>query len=197
MMSSRIIWQQGSSNPDQVVNFNTICEWWGNLNHKEVAWAQRLIPEDPNLDHIDWETQRFDEKFTIQTPEIRGITLYWYKLGDKDERNLTPKQLELDLHKEQLYIYPASQAQVVIRVVLPQVKYQVVDLNNPQIAANPLGKNCLFLLRDPQQQLEVKLNLSPEKQLYLLSILAKNLQLDAQFNLSPEKLNQLLENLSK
>ena len=181
----RIVWQQGSSNPDKVANFNTISQWWGSLNRKEVAWAQRLIPDDNNIDQIDWQTQRFDEKFVIQTPEIRGITLYWYKLGNNDERNLTAKKLELDLTKEQLFIYPASQAQVVIRVAIPQVKYQVVDLNNPQIAANSGGENCLLLLRDSQQKVEVKLNLSPEKQLYLLSILAKNLKLDTQFNLSP------------
>ncbi len=193
----RIVWQQGSSNPDNVVNFNDICQWWGSLSKKEVAWAQRLIPEDNNVNQIDWQTQRFDEKFMIQTPEIRGITLYWYKLGDNAQRNLTPKKLELDLTKGQLYIYPASQAQVVIRIAIPQVKYQVVDLNNPQIAANSGEENFLLLLRDSQQKIEVKLNLSSEKQLYLLSILAKNLKLDTQFNLSPEKLNQLLENINK
>lgn len=196
-MTSKIIWQQGSNNPNNGENFNILCQWWGNLKGKQIAFAQRLVPNDNNIEAIDWENQRFDESFTIQTSEIRGITLFWYKLGEQNERNLTPQKLELDVNKQQLFIYPQSQSQLIIRVAIPQIKYQIIELNNPQIAANSVGGNCLFLLRDDQQQIEVKLNLAPDKQLYLLSLLAKLLKLDANFKLSPDKLTQLLESLSK
>lgn len=195
-MTNKITWQQNINTPDNGINFQNICNWWANIPGKEITFAQRLIPNN-NLEEINWEKQRFDENFTIQTSQIRGITLYWQKLGEKNERNLTVSKLELDLDKQQLYIYSQSQQQIVIRVTIPQLNYELIELNNPQIVANMVNKNCVLLLRDEQKQVEVKLNLAPDKQLYLLSLLAKVLKLDANFKLSPEKLSQLLENLSK
>jgi hypothetical protein len=192
----KIIWQLNSDNPDNGVNFNTISQWWSSLKDKEITFAQRLIPDSNNIDDLSWESQRFDEQFKILTPEVRGITLYWSKLTTKDQHNLTPRRLELDLDQEALYIYPQSQPTVVIRVNLPLVKYNVIELNNPQISSNSVGKNCLLVLRDKQEQLEVKVNLPPEKQLYLLSVLAKNLKLNAKLNLTPDTLTQLLDSLS-
>ncbi len=192
----KIIWQQNSDNPDNGANFSSICQWWSSLNDKEVTLAQRLIPDSQNIAQISWENQRFDEQFKIVAPEIRGITLYWSKLTTKDQHNLTPRRLELDLDQEALYIYPQSQPSVVIRVNLPLIKYNVIELNNPQISSNSVGKNSLLVLRDKQEQLEVKVNLSPEKQLYLLSVLAKNLKLNAKLNLTPDTLTQLLDSLS-
>jgi hypothetical protein len=180
-MATTIIWQQGSDNPDNRGNFEKICQWWDSLTGKEITFAQRLIPQNNNIEEIDWQEQRFDETFLLKSSEIRGITLYWQKIGEENERNLTANKLELDPNRQELYIYSQSQKQVIIRVRIPQVKYQLIDLNNPQIAANMIGKDCLLLLQDDRHQIEVKLKLSPDKQLYLLSLLAKLLKLDANF----------------
>ncbi|MGK7874562.1 MAG: hypothetical protein AB4426_15010 [Xenococcaceae cyanobacterium] len=159
-METKIIWQQNSSYPDNADNFATISQWWENLNGQEIAFAQRLIPTSGNLDEIDWESQRFDEKFALQMPQIRGITLYWQKPDSEEERNITADKLELDTARQQLYIYPQSQPQLVIRVGIPEIIYQTIELKDPQIAGTSVGENCILLLRDRQQQLEVKLTLS-------------------------------------
>lgn len=172
-MTNKIIWQQGSNNPDNGENFSILCNWWANLQGKEIAFAQRLIPNNNNIDDIDWTTQRFDEIFTIQKSEIRGITLFWYKSGEQYERNLTPQKLELYPNRQQLDIYPQSQSQLIIRVTIPEIQYQLIELNNPQIVANSQGENCLFLLRDESQQIEVKFSLSLDKLSQLLKSLSK------------------------
>jgi hypothetical protein len=159
-MPTKIVWQQDSKNPDNVDNFAFISQWWENLNAQEVAWQQRLIPESGNLDAINWEPQQFDEKFVLQLPEIRGITLYWYKPGVDAERSITARKLELDKTGQQLYLYPQSQPQLVIRIGKPKIVYQTIELKDPLIVGKSLGDNCLLLLRDPQQQIEIKLTLS-------------------------------------
>jgi hypothetical protein len=171
-MSNKIIWQQGSNNPNNQLNFDQIGNWWRDLRGKKITFAQRIIPSNKNINDIDWEEKRFDETFILTSSDIRGITLYWQKIEDKEERNLTASKLELDLDQQQLYIYSASQKQVIIRVNIPQIKYQLIDLNNPQIAANMQGENCILLLQDQQKKIEVKINLSPEKITDLLKILS-------------------------
>lgn len=158
----KITWQQNSNSPNNAENLETIRQWWSNLNGKEVDWRQRLIPDDGDVTQINWESQKFDEKFPLRMPQVGGITLYWYKLDSDQERNLVPHQLELDTDKQQLFIYPQSQRQVVIRVALPQLKYDMVQLKDPQIAGASVGENFVLLLRDSQQQLEVKITLNPE-----------------------------------
>lgn len=159
-MATKLVWQQDSTNPDNINNFALISQWWTDLNTQEIFWQQRLISESGNLDTIDWETQRFDDKFTIQMPEVRGITLYWYKPGSEGTRNITATKLELDTVRQQLYIYPLSQSQVVIRVGKPQIIYQTFELQDPLIAGTSVGDNCIILLRDSKQQIEIKLTLS-------------------------------------
>ena len=173
-MTNKIIWQKGSISPDNSANFDQIVDWWGNLTALEISFAQRLIPDNLNLEDINWQEQRFDETFLVKSAQIRGITLYWQKVGEENEHNLTPNKLELDVDQQELYIYPQSQQQVVIRVKIPQVKYQLIEVNNPKIAANMLGKDCLLLLQDDQKQVEVKIKLSPEKITQLLESLGKN-----------------------
>lgn len=173
-MSNKIIWQKGSSNPDNSANFDQIVHWWDSLTAQEISFAQRLIPDNLNIEDINWQEQRFDATFLVKSSQIRGITLYWQKVGEENEHNLTPDKLELDVDQQELYIYPQSQQQVVIRVKIPQVKYQLIEVNNPKIAANMLGKDCLLLLQDDQKQVEVKIKLSPEKLTQLLESLTKN-----------------------
>jgi hypothetical protein len=84
----------------------------------------------------------------------------WYKPGSEGTRNITATKLELDTIRQQLYIYPLAQSQVVIRVGKPQIVYQTFELQDPLIAGTSVGDNCILLLRDAKQQIEVKLTLS-------------------------------------
>ncbi|MCA1995049.1 MAG: hypothetical protein LDL41_23825 [Coleofasciculus sp. S288] len=161
-MQPRLIWQQNSDNPENGSNFATIQQWWASLHDKKIAWRQRIIPQTGDVSELNWEPQRFDEEFKLQTPQIRGITLYWYKPGIEQERSTTPCKLELDSHSQQLYIYPKSQPELVIRVGVPEIIYQKIELKNPQWQSTPAGESYILTLRDNQQQLEIKLTLSPE-----------------------------------
>lgn len=160
-MQLKTLWQQSSSNPENADNFAIISQWWASLNGKEINWGQRLIPPDGDVSKLNWEPQQFDEVFIISNPQIRGITLYWFKPGSRQERNTTPHKLELDNLHQQIYIYPQSQKELVIRVKLPQIIYQTIEIKNPQIELTALGENKLLTLRDEQQQLQVKVTLSP------------------------------------
>jgi len=155
-----IVWQDGSNNPDNATHLDTIRQWWASLQGQEIHWQQRLFPTDGNLSGLDWQPQRFDETFGINNPEIRGITVYFFKPKDPQERNITPHKLELDAEQKRLYIFPQSQQQVVIRVECYQPPYQIIELNDPDLA---VGKNGMILLRDHQQLIEVKINLSSDR----------------------------------
>ncbi len=68
-------------------------------------------------------------------------------------------KLELSCLHQMLTIYPQSQRDLVIGVTSPEVKYQMIELSDPDIV---VGKRVI-LLRDKQQQLEVKITLSPDQ----------------------------------
>lgn len=161
-MQVKTIWQQGSTDPENANHFATISQWWADLNGKEVTWRQRLIPLTGEVGDLNWEPQRFDEVFAIDSPQIRGITLYWHKPDAKDERSTTPHKLELDQLQQWLYIYPQSQREVVIRVGLPQVVYQKVKIDNPQWAVTTAAGGHTLVLRDADKRLEIQVNLSSE-----------------------------------
>src|ERR671933_247555 len=135
-MQEKIIWLQGSNNPENGNNLVTIKQWWTSLHDKKITWRQRLIPQTEDVSALDWEPQRFDEVFKIQTPEIRGITLYWHKPDTEQERSTTPRKLELEKESQQLYIYPQSQG-------------------------TNIGENYILTLRDEQQKLDIQVTLSP------------------------------------
>ena len=158
-MEIKHIWQQNSYNPENADKLATISAWWASINGKKVHWQQRLIPKNGAVGEINWEPQQFDEQFAISGCQIRGITLYWQKPGADADRSITPVKLEFDSLHQMLTIYPQSQGDLVMRVTLPEIKYQTIELSDPDIA---VGKQVI-LLRDRQQQLEVKITLSPDK----------------------------------
>ncbi len=168
-MSNNLIWQQNSSDRSNGDNLEAITNWWSNLAGKEISWQQRLIPASNDLQEIDWQLQKFDETFVLQTPQLRGITLFWRNEKIADERNITPSKLQLDLTQQQLYIFPQSQSQVVIKIYLPELIYQKLDLVNPQIAATIKDDSGIILLRDATQKLEIKVILSGEQLNQLLN----------------------------
>jgi hypothetical protein len=150
----------GSNNPENATNLDTIRQWWGRLQGEEINLQQRLIPADGDLSSLNWEAQKFDETFVITHPEIRGITLFYFKPDNPQERSLTPSKLELNRLQQQLYIFPQSQAGIVVRVELPQVQYQTITVNHPEIA---VSQNGVILLRDTEQLLEIKVMLTAEQ----------------------------------
>jgi hypothetical protein len=173
-MLTPLIWQSANINPANADNLAIISQWWQDLNLKEIFWQQRLIPDNGTVDDINWESQGFDEKFLIQMPQIRGITLYWHKSTFADERSMTPKQLILDREQEQLYIYPQSQSKLVIRLSKPHLVYQKIALKNPLIVGKKSENEYILLIRDKEQQIEVKINLSQEKYRQLLKTMTED-----------------------
>ena len=170
-MTNHLIWQHNSNDINNADNLKAIALWWSDLAGKEVVWQQRLISGSQDLQDIDWQPQKFDEKLILQTPELRGITLYWRSDKVKDERNITPNKLQLNTTQQRLYIYPQSQSQVVISISLPEIVYQKLDISDPQIAATVKNNQGMVLLRDEGQKLEIKLTLSQGKINQLLNLL--------------------------
>jgi hypothetical protein len=158
----QIVWEYGSNNPENRTNFDTICQWWQELDRKQVSWQQRVLPTSLNLEEIDWELQGFDETLVLIKPQIRGITLYWQKTGDDQEKNTTPRKLVLDSKKQQLYVYPQSQKNLVIRVAMPQVSYETYQMKNPECEGSVVNGRYILTLRDGEQLLEVKVTLEAD-----------------------------------
>ncbi len=168
-MQLQTVWESGSNNPENAKNFDNIAEWWKNLNGKEISWVERLIPQIGGLSEIHWQPQRFDVTFVIVNPEIREDTLYWYKPDSPVQRNTTVQKLELDNLQQQLYLYPQLESEVVICIGFPEVKYQTLELNNPEFA---LGEDNILLLWEAEQELEIKISLSTENLAKLKELLA-------------------------
>ncbi|MGB3240495.1 MAG: hypothetical protein WBB29_19545 [Geitlerinemataceae cyanobacterium] len=166
-MERKITWLSGSNDPDNGDYLDAIRQWWTTLSDREVSWKQRMLPQEGNPEELDWESARFDEVFAIAAPELRGITLYWRKPGDSQERNITARKLELDRLQGCLYIYSQSQQQVVLRVALKQISYQTLELNHPQLTCFADGDRQVLRFRDPAQQMDVKIILSPEEVVHL------------------------------
>lgn len=162
-MNNILIWQQNSDDLSNADHLKAIAQWWLNLNGKEIAWQQRLFSPHGDLHNLDWQPQKFDEKFILQAPQLKGITLYWRSNKIADERNITALKLQLDPTQQELLIVPQSQSQVVIKISLPGVVYQKVNIINPQVAATTKEDGGTILLRDEAQKLEIKVTLDRDK----------------------------------
>ncbi|MEM9771164.1 MAG: hypothetical protein AAF889_06130 [Cyanobacteria bacterium P01_D01_bin.73] len=158
-----VVWRYGDSDPANPAHFETISQWWARLNGQTITWRQRLMDQTPDPRQLDWEVERFDEQFVCQGAEVRGISLYWHKVGQEAERNSTPAKLELDTLHQHLYIYPKSQPDLVIRVGLPEVTYQTLSVAASQceVAAKAGGYQLSVL--DKTQGLQVNIALSAEQ----------------------------------
>lgn len=160
-MQPIVIWQLNGESPENGDRLAQIRHWWSNLTQQKILWQQRVRPANTNILELDWDRQRFDEEFVMASPELRGITLYWRKSPTDAERSTTPAKLALDQDRQKLYIFPQSQPDLVLRVGSPDIIYQKYELKDPQVSAIAAGENKLLTLRDPQQQIEVKITLSP------------------------------------
>jgi hypothetical protein len=170
-MQVKTVWQQGSKQPDNAENFAAIQQWWASLSGKEITWRQRLLPQSGEVSDLNWESQRFDEVFQVQTPEIRGITLFWRKPDSPQEHSSTPAKLELDRLRQQLYVFPQSQKDLVIQVGLPKVVYQSLEVKNPEWELNKDSNEQVLMIRDEEQKLEISIALNPESLRQLKQVL--------------------------
>jgi hypothetical protein len=165
-METLIQWSANSNDPDAEAKLQRITEWWQNLAGQEVIWQQREVAPTQSASDLDWQPQKFDEKFALQSPTLKGITLYWRKpdqLPDQSDRNLTVNALELDLLNQTLIATPASGRNYLIKVTVPKIVFQNIQLTDPQIGVlkQPSG-SAVILLRDEAQRLEVQITLSAE-----------------------------------
>ncbi|MFM7601929.1 MAG: hypothetical protein ACKO7R_12150 [Pseudanabaena sp.] len=160
-MDSTITWTLGSTDPDAEANLARIAQWWTSLAGQEIIWQQRPLTENSDRNAIDWNKQALDETFAIQTPSLRGITLYWYKPNSPDERNISVGDLQLDLFNQQLDILPSSGRSYQLRITLPKIVYQKIQTTDPHFGSiiQPNG-DAVFLFRDEKQRLEIQIALS-------------------------------------
>jgi hypothetical protein len=154
------VWQFGSTDPDNANNLATIRQWWTGLSGKKINWRQRLLSGTVDAKTLNWEAQRFDESFVLANADLRGITLYWTKVSDREERNSTPDRLELDGVRQQLYIFPKSQKELVIRIEVADLVYQSLKLHPSKAEYVPETKT--LILRDELRRVELEVVLSPE-----------------------------------
>jgi hypothetical protein len=170
-------WEAETNQPENAATLSQIREWWESLDGKKVTWRQRLISPGETAQQLQWETQKFDETFTMASPQLRGITLYWRKPEEEQEHSTTPRKLEWALERQQLYIYPRSRQDLVLRVGLQEIIYQTIHLENPQVAGITKEGNCLLLLRDPEKQLEIKVTLDQANHEKLKQVVSPNTNL--------------------
>jgi len=160
-MESTITWTLGSSDPDAEINLARIAQWWTALAGQEIIWQQRPLAENTDREAIDWSKQSLDETFTIDNPTLRGITLYWFKPNSPDERNITVGYIQLDLHNQRLDILPSSGRNYQLRITLPKIVYQKIQITDPQFGSLIQSNgDAVLLFRDEKQRLEIQIDLS-------------------------------------
>jgi hypothetical protein len=152
-MESIVFWQQGA--PDGEEKLAQIKEWWQNLAGKDILWQQRPIPEDKNIDGVNWEIQKFDEEFSLPQTDLRGITLYWYR--DNTERNLTPSALRLDRQAQTLDVIPDSTRNYFVRITSKEPTYQTIRLTAPLLEIYP---GCI-VFKDSATMTAVEVAITP------------------------------------
>ncbi len=172
-METLIQWSANSNDPDAEVKLQRITEWWQSLAGQEIIWQQREVTPTQTASDLDWQPQKFDEKFALQSPTLKGITLYWRKPDqpqDQSDRNLTVNALELDLLNQTLIATPSSGRNYLIKITSPKIVFQNIKLTDPQIGVlkQPNG-SAVILLRDEEQRLEVQITLSAESVANLVS----------------------------
>jgi hypothetical protein len=121
------------------------------------------LAENTDRKAIDWSKQSFDETFTIHNPTLRGITLYWFKPNSPDERNITVGYVQLDLHNQKLDILPSSGRSYQLRITLPKIVYQKIQITDPQFGSLLQSNgDAVLLFRDEKQRLEIQIDLSAD-----------------------------------
>lgn len=173
-MANFVEWQQGSSSPQNGDSFAQISHCWEELDGQEIFWQQRLIPESGLTEDVDWKPQDFDERKVLLSPQVRGITFFWHQAGMADERGITPRKVILEPNLNRLLLFSGTQNNLVIRVGRSPIVYQTVELVHPVLAGKRVGDQGILLLRDPVQQIEVKVILDGLGLEQILSLLTSS-----------------------
>jgi hypothetical protein len=151
-----IAWEAQSQDPENAKNFEVIAEWWKSLNTKSVLWKQRLIPEEGE---VDWSPQRFDDTFVCMVPEVRGISFYWQKEESEEVSNITPAKLEFNPTRQQLYLYPEQQEDLIISVEVPGAARESLLMKNPAWFTETTASGYRLLIQDKANQVEVQVEM--------------------------------------
>jgi hypothetical protein len=160
-MEKIITWTLGSDDADAEVNLARIAQWWSTLAGSEIIWQQRSLDENVDRSAINWNKQILDETFAIQAPSLRGITVYWYKSDSPDERNISVGYLQLDLFNQILDILPSSGRRYQVRITVPKIVYQKIQITDPQFGSLIQSNgDAVLLFRDEKQRLEIQIDLS-------------------------------------
>ncbi len=159
-MATQTIWQAGQADADNINALAAVQQWWSRLQGQKILWQQRLLEGTTSADQLNWDRQRFDEDLQLDSSELRGVTLFWRKAGETQERNLTASKLELDPIHQQLNIYSQAQANLVVRVSIPQLKLQMVKLVDPAFQVQAQEGQHILIARDVTQGLEVQIVVS-------------------------------------
>ncbi|MEC4854093.1 MAG: hypothetical protein SAJ12_24185, partial [Jaaginema sp. PMC 1079.18] len=86
--------------------------------------------------------------------------------------SITPTKLELDVDRQQFYIYSKTQQNLIIRITKTQPTYQTYNLNNPKIAGAQIGDRMVLLFQDEAQNIEIKLTLDSQNLTKLQNIIS-------------------------
>ncbi|NUN64511.1 hypothetical protein HCU40_07055 [Pseudanabaena biceps] len=160
-MDSTITWTLGNTDATAEANLARISQWWSSLAGQEILWQQRPIFEGSDRNAINWSKQALDETFVIQGSSLRGITLYWFKPDSPDERNISVGYLQLDLFNQQLDILSSSGKNYQLRITLPKIVYQKIQITDPQFGSIIQSNGeAVLLFRDEKQRLEIQVDLS-------------------------------------
>ncbi len=169
-----ITWKAQSQESENANNFTIISNWWKSLEKKSVLWKQRLIPE---TEDIDWNPQRFDDTFMCESPDVRGMTLYWKKQDAPQEKSMTPAKLEFNPTQQHLFVYPETQKDLVISVEVPGVVRETLRMQNPAWFSERMVDDAgqvvgyQLMIHDTTNLVEIQVDMDESSLNYLKNVL--------------------------
>lgn len=169
-----IVWEAGSSQPENAENFKVIAEWWKSLVSQKIIWKQRLIGASGQ---VDWSPQKFDETFAFAETAVRGITFFWKKEGGGGD--ITPMKLEFTPLFQRILIYSETRKDLVICVEVPFKMENTLKMTNPSWFAEKTKSEkgmvdwYQLVIRDQDTQTELTVSMDEGSLHYLKHALAQ------------------------
>lgn len=173
-MSMAIVWEAGSSQPQNAENFKVIAEWWKSLVSQKIVWKQRLIGANGQ---VDWSPQKFDETFVFAETAVRGITFFWKKEGGSGD--ITPCKLELTPLFQRILLYSEARKDLIVCVEVPFIMENTLKMTNPSWFAETIknekgiATGYQLIIRDQDTQTELTVNMDEGSLHYLKHALAQ------------------------
>ncbi len=173
-MYMAIVWESGSTQPENAENFKVIAEWWKSLASQKIAWKQRLIGANGQ---VDWTPQKFDDTFAFVETAVRGITFFWKKEGGAGD--ITPSKLEFTPLFQRILLYSESRKDLVICVEVPFKMENTLKMTNPSWFADTIKTEkgdvtgYQLVIRDQETQTELTVTMDQGSLHYLKHALAQ------------------------